>query len=54
MCHKSCLIIGIIVNSRVLQDNVDAMLGEKHEWVVGGICWYLASSCHEGVIVDGL
>ena len=29
MCHKSCLVIGLIVNCRVLQDNVDGMLGEN-------------------------
>ena len=54
MCHESCLIIGLIVNCWVLQDDIDSMLGEKHEWVVGGVRGYLAPSCHEGVFVDGL
>ena len=54
MCYESCLVVGLIINCWVLQDDIDSVLSEKHEWVVGGARGYLAPSGQEGVFIDGL
>ena len=48
------MIVGLIIDCWVLQDDIDSMLIEEHEWVVGGVRGYLAPSGQEGVFIDGL
>ena len=54
MCHESCLIERLVIDCWVLQDDIDSMLIEEHEGVVGGVRGYLAPSGQEGVFIDGL
>jgi hypothetical protein len=48
------LIERLVINGWVLQDDIDRMLIEEHEGIVGGVSRYLAPSGQEGVFIDGL